>query len=473
MRGQDPLRRLLSLGLAATLLYVCALAYTRLPCWALLPIAIPLAWPIWAYQAGNALFARRLWLEGVTREQSGIKRWFARGWLIQAIAALVALVLTFLLLPLAALLRPEHWVALALDVLLLSLVVDPIQRRLARDVQTDKAGLLARRWPLMVLNLLLLTVAFLTVDFAISGVADSRGTPWHGVAETAFQQSAVQSQCEIAGWLTGALAAAQALSWHASQLVIPSLPDPALKLATWALFLMRAGLLAWLFTSLLLGMLALVEQRRARTSGTDRHQGHPTGGIVSTAFIYTILLLAVPYLYAINKLRHFDPSTLEQQARAIVAWSNPCRRDPELAALSSELDNRFQQVHREAIAAAEQRIDADLNALFGRVELGVEDYLDWYFTVIGEYQRLAALAVGDFGTLMADELERRLFTGTGVGETLEQLATDLASETDARMARLAEDLGTRIEQAAFNNPCAVETIGIGGIGDLADLKRDA
>ena len=77
MRRPAPLRDLLTLALAATLLFVATLACTRLPCWALPLAAVPVAWPLWAYQAGNALFARRLWLGGVTRSHSRIRRWFS------------------------------------------------------------------------------------------------------------------------------------------------------------------------------------------------------------------------------------------------------------------------------------------------------------------------------------------------------------------------------------------------------------
>jgi len=473
MRRHAPLRDLLSLALAGTLLFVATFACTRLPCWALPLAAVPVAWPIWAYHAGNALFTRRLWLGGVTHAQSRIRRWFSRGSLIQSATAVFALALTALLLPMAALLRPEHWAVLALDVLLLSLIVGPVQRRLAAEVQIDKAGLIARRWPLLLLNLLFLAAAFLAIDFALGGAADSRGMPWHRVAEDAFTQTAAQARCDIAGWLIGALAAVQALSWHASQLIIPSLPDPALKLAAWTLLLVRAGLFAWLFTSVLLGTLTLVEQRQSAADSRP-HVDIDAGatGTVSTAFIYTVLLLAVPYLYAVHKLRDFDPATLEQQARAVVTWSNPCRADPELAALSSTATERLQQVRRDAIAAADRRIDDELDALFERVEQGIDAYLDWYFTVIGEYQRLAALAVGDFGALMTDELEARLFTNTDFDESLQRLGAQLESGNDDRIALLADSLGSRIEQAASANPCTVEIAGLGRVGELADLHRD-
>jgi hypothetical protein len=323
MNADSPLRRLMPLALAAGLLYVASLAVTRLPCWALFALLVPLAWLLWAYWAGNALFARRLWLTGVTRTESGLRRWLVRGWLVQALATVPALLFAAVLLALAALLGPEHWLLLALDVLLLSLAIGPLQRWLGTQVQADKVGTVARRWPLLLLNLALLGVTFLLLDFAVLGGPDSRGQAWHVVAEAAFREASAAAACTAAGWGLGALAAVDALAWHASLLVIPSLPEPVLRLAAWGLVLLQAGVFAWLFTSLLLGALALVEQRRAATVG----DGPGVSSTVSTAFIYTILVLALPYLYAAHKLRQFDPASLAEQAQAVVAWTNPCRNE--------------------------------------------------------------------------------------------------------------------------------------------------
>jgi hypothetical protein len=242
------------------------------------------------------------------------------------------LVLAALLLALAALLDAAHWAVLALDVLLLSLISGPVRRWLASEVQADQAAPVARRWPLMALNLIALAVGFALVDFALGG-PDTRDLAWHRVAEAAF--STRSAACPAAGWLTGALAAAQALTWHSSTLLIPSLPDQALKLVAWIILLARAGLLAWLFTNLLLGV-GVASERRGGAQG--RHVG-----TLSTAFIYTILVLAVPYLYATLKLREFDPSTLAQPARTLVDSLDPCRLDPASQRFGKQLDASLQQ----------------------------------------------------------------------------------------------------------------------------------
>lgn len=468
------LRRLISLALAAGLLSVSALALTRLPCWALLPLLVPVAWLLWAYWSGNALFARRLWLQGVTRADSRVRRWLIRGWLVQALIAVPALLLTALLLAMTARLAPEHWLVLGLDVLLLSLVIGPVQRRLAVEVQADKAGFIARRWPLLLGNLLFLTAAFLAIDFAVLGVPDSRGQAWHRVAESAYNAATAGVVCPAASWALGALAAMQALAWHASLLVIPALPGPLLRLGAWLLSLAQAGLFGWLFTGMLLGTLALVEQRRASTAAS---LDGGASGTLATAFVFTILLLAVPYLYAVHKLRTFDPSVLERQARQVVTWTNPCRADPTLAALSGALDARLQAARTHALDDADHRIDTALDAFFARAKQGVDAYLDWYFTVVGEYQRLAAVAAGDFAALMATQLDRHLFADTGLADWLEDTYAALDADAEQHLAALADDLGGRLRYAAAASDCTAELAGGGSAtdrpGGALDLERDA
>ena len=395
-----------------------------------------------------------------------------RGWLVQALATVPALLFAAALLALAALLGPEHWLLLALDVLLLSLAIGPLQRWLGTQVQADKVGTVARRWPLMLLNLALLGVTFLVLDFAVLGGPDSRGQAWHLVAETAFRDASAAAACPASGWGLGALAAVDALAWHASLLVIPSLPEPVLRLAAWGLVLLQAGVFAWLFTSLLLGALALVEQRRAATAGNVPG----VSSTVSTAFIYTILVLALPYLYAAHKLGQFDPASLAEQAQAVVAWTTPCRGDPALAALSDELDARLGAARTDARASADAAIETALDDFFARAEHGVDAYLDWYFTVVGEYQRLAAVAVGDMGAFMAAQLDQRLLADTGFETWLDATFATLDADADARLAGLAGSLGVRLGSAAQQNDCTVELLGpagfAGAFGDPAALGRD-
>jgi hypothetical protein len=132
------------------------------------------AWPIWHYQQEYVLFQRRAVLERATREGSAIRDWLWSGRVLRSLQVFVALVLASLLLSFSVLLRPEHWLVLAADVLMLALVVGPVRRRLASQVWDQQLGVLVRRWLLFLLNLLFLTACFFVIDFFFVGAPDTR-----------------------------------------------------------------------------------------------------------------------------------------------------------------------------------------------------------------------------------------------------------------------------------------------------------
>ena len=452
--------RLVAMSVAGFALYGLASAFREVPCWAIFFLLAAVAWPIWHYQRDVVLFARRVVLSGVAVEGGWVRRWFWAGHFTQVLQVFVALFWAALLLALAVLLEPEHWAVLAADVLLLSLIVGPVQRRVARQVQAGHVGAFTRRWPLWVFNLAFLTLAFAAVDFFVVGAPDTRGTAWGEVAEQAFAQNGVGATCAPVGWLVGAFAAVERLAWHASQLVIPRLPHATAKLVAWAFVLLHAGLAAYLFTRLQLGVVALLDQASAGA-------GEKGASSFSLAFLYTILFLALPYLYLTLKLGELDTATLETGARRAVEWVNPCGGDPAArATLLHTLGQELHEVRSRVGADADQQVDDALDALFTEVDKGVDRYLDWYFTVIGEYQRLLASVAGDFGAAMTERLEQELFGASRFAERLEEANRAIEASVSSELAAAAERLGQQLAAEVKDEPCRLEGVSLHALRDL-------
>jgi hypothetical protein len=137
--------------------------------------------------------------------------------------------------------------------------------------------------------------------------------------------------------------------------------------------------------------------------------------------------------------------------------------------LKTNLQARLQKARVEEQQLATERIDATVNALYGDLETGVDQYLDWYFTVIGEYQRLAAFLTGRSAEHMTAELEKRIF-GDAFGERLEQASRDLASQSQARLIALGGELGAQVKSETASHPCWWDKIHVAALGSL---ERDA
>lgn len=445
-RGTAP--RLAFMAVAAAALYFAARSLVAAPCWTLFFITALIAWPIWYAQAEYALFERRAVLAGAMFEDSRVRRWLWAGRITRVLQVLVALFWAALLVGMAALLHPYQWLALALDTLLLALLIGPVHRSLAREVRFEHAGLVARRWPLTVLNVVMLSIAFFVLDFFVVGAPDTRGMTWPAVFDQAWSEAMAAAACPLAGALVGLLAAVERLTWHAAEVLIPSLPHTELKYAAWGAFLLQAGLIAYGFTRLQLGAAALVEQRERRARGV--------GNAFAPAFWVTILFLAALWFLAAYRLGGFDASQAQGRARQALAWANPCMPDAHaLSAASTRTGAELEAARASAHRRADEQIEQRIGVIFEEAERGVDRYLDWYFTVLGEYERLGALAAGELDAMMTSALERHLFGDGMLGERLERASVAIGRESQEQMSAVAARVGGELQERVRGDPCGL------------------
>ena len=446
---------------AAAALFAAARALAVSPCWSLFIPAALLAWPIAFGSAGYALFARRAVLSGAFRDESRIRRWLWGGRFMKLAHALAAFFWAVLTVGLAALLDATQWIVLAADALLVALVLGPVRRRVEREVRAEHAEVVAHRWPLTLGNIVLLAAAFFALDFFFVGAPDTRGLTWRGVFDQGWEQGMKLAACPAAGMFLGFLAAVERLTWHAGEVLIPSMPQRGWRVVAWAALLLQAGVLAYGFTRLLLGTAALAE-----------HLARPPREKLGFAgpFWFAAALLAAAYLYMVWALQGADVDSLRERARRTTVWANPCR--PDVAAMQALRAGTREEVAAARTAAraeAAVRIEQRLDAVFGEAEAGVDRYLDWYFTVLAEYQRIGALALGEVDTMMVQALERHLFGEGMLAERLEQASVEVARESQARMASTAAHLGLNVQMRVRESPCGLGEL---DLDPLVDTRRD-
>ena len=454
----------LALSVAVLLLYGLTFAVRRLPC-AFLLLAVALAaWPIWWYRMDRVLLERRAILATVATPSSAIMRWFWGGPLTAVLQAFAALLLATLLLSFTTSLLPAHWAVLAADAILLALLFGPVKRRLAHQIRAEHRGFVARRWPLTAINVAVVVALLVGLEFFVLGRPDTRGLPWYEVATQAFDHAQIGTACAAAGALMGLGSAIDQTTWHAAMWLIPALPDAVLKVLAWCLFLAWTSFGAFLFTRLLLGIMTLVESwtsAEARTSDAKPF---------SRTFLYTLLAIAVPYFILTTRLADMELPPLDSLRETRVGAIDPCQSFTfDAAALQTTINRDVDRARTEAHALADQRIDSALDTAFGKAEQGVDRYLDWYFSLLGDYTRLAAVVGGDVARLMSAKLSQHLFDDTHFKRGIEVASANLESETLQRMTGVAESVGARIGGAASNSPCPIKRI---DLDRLVDLERD-
>ncbi|MBK1645241.1 hypothetical protein CKO25_11425 [Thiocapsa imhoffii] len=430
------------------------------PCWGVLLISLVVAYPLWRSLHESSLFNRRLLLTGATREGCLTRRWLWGGRIGAALRVLPAVIMALLVLTFAMRLNAHQWAILLFDALLLAVLYGVMQRQATSQIHEQMLGPYVRGWPLRWLNLGGLTLAFFALTFFVLGAPDLRQATWQTVAEQAFHAGREGVACPWIGWLVGTWEYLEQGSWALAQRYIPGLPSVEWRLAAWLLFLLQLSLFALLYTRLLLGVLTLIESRQLRVESVTGDSA------LSKTFILTILILAMPTFYAALRLQDLDPSQFATPAQKALNVVDPCHdRLAPPAEIVATLSTEQVQLN-EAIA---QRIDAEVERIFVPIEAAVDDYLDWYFTVVGEYERLAALIVGDFPQLLAAQLESHLFEATDFHAQLHTLEQTLFQDTLTQLAGVSQMVQDQIAAQAAADPCVRFALNPAA---LSGLERD-
>lgn len=465
----SPLRSRWGIGLWLLLTLLGVWILTELvrmaPCWAVALAVLLVAYPIWLAQREAFVFKRRVLLTGATHTDSRLRRWLWQGRIGSILLIIPSLLLAVLVLVVMLRLSAWHWLVLVVDVAFLTWMYHWLQQHVQREVRPEMVGVFVRRWPLWLANMAFLGLVFLILNFFVLGAPDLRFTPWLEVLTQSFHTYQESVACPALGLGVGLLGSLEQTSWALAQQFIPQLPGIEWRLLAWMVFLLQLGVLALLITTLQLGVLAMVEYRALRI---ETLTGEST---LSRTFILTILLLAVPFMFAAHQLRDLDLQALADASQERWVWLDPCQaQQEELDAFKAEVAAELSAEQEELLAQTETRIDQELEAVFARMEAGVDAYLDWYFTVTGEYQRLAALVVGDFAAMMAARLERHLFTETDFEQRLSALDAELRATTQQYLTELRATTQARLGQVMATDACHASSV---DLTTFANLERDA
>ena len=457
------LRQFSGMLLAAILLYAASEWLDAIACWGILLLCLLVAIPIGLALQESSLFNRRAWLRGATQPDSSVRVRLWQGKITAIVNAVWAMLVALLLLAAVSLLSAAHWAMLFADTLALTLLYRSYRARLARDVPPENLDMAVRAWPLLLTNVVLIGLVFFGLDYAFLGAPDTRLLDWYPLLTDAFVTHREQAACLGVGYLLGFFASLEQFSWHWAQVIIPQLPEVWLKLLAWVLFLVRFGLVAWFYTRFLIGSTLLVQVR------SQPVQALLGGGLIARTFLLTLLVMASLSSLVAIRLRDFSPQDF-QLPPAILASLDPCHADQEQRALvRADMDlalaGALEQIRRQA----ETDIDQQIDRLFANAEAGIDRYLDWYFTLAGEYERLLAALSGNFAQLMAAQIEREVFATTQFQAQMEAIRDQTLRHTVDSLAKHTAGVGGQLATWAEVRPCRLETL---DLTPITQLNRD-
>jgi hypothetical protein len=375
----------------------------------LLVVILLLGWLAYHYFAPLQFITRHALLSHVTADDSVMRRLLWNSFLLKFKLALSALVVALLVLSLTSELPLIEWLVLLVSVPVFVVFVG-LAQRMAGSESSERYhfpfSLRIAHW----MTLLVITLVLVAVRLFMSDVADTRQLSLQDVLTQAFDSRVADAAIREVGWLLGVNAAINDASWHLMQTTSGAVDSPvAVKLVAWSVFLLFNAIKIGMVWIVLGGVVLLV----AEHAGSKK--SILGGSAFSRSFSVSMLILFAFYLLLtqINVGRYL-PGNNELSS---LPWqmADPCEAG---AAIEQSL---LQQQSRQALSSQQtellQRfqghIDQQLDSVFQHAEPGIERFLDWNFSLRGQYAQLmymgaSAVGEGTFSDYVAGKMDEHV-----------------------------------------------------------------
>jgi hypothetical protein len=406
-----------------------------------------LGWLAYQYLEPMRMLRRRALLSHVTLEASWVRQRLWPGYLLRFRQAVLALLTAALALLMSAGLAPYEWVVLLASLASFALLLLFVSRRAARHVLPAYRAPLALRVTFW-LNLALAATALALLQVFWVEVPDAGGFAPLEMAAAAFDAERARATLPSVGWLLGIGAAGEAMTWQLLQAARPAEGGLWTYLAAALAVLGWNGLKLGSVWVLLLGVVAWVQRRQAKpvdaagdAPGDALGEGRGFGlSAVALALLGLFLFKAAPE--SPPQWLALDPCTFKAPAERRVAAA---QASAGLAVQQAEFNT-----------ALEEQLQAALDEAFARAEAGVESYLDWNFSLQGQYLQLWYLGRSVTGGEPFEDYMARIMDAhvdDALAPVLDTLGPELEAELRARVAAAYEGQAALVHSVLERSEC--------------------
>lgn len=377
------------------------------PVWLLLLLSVTLI--IFFYLDAVRMLRRQAFLAFVYASAGNIRRWLWDSVFLRVVYVMLALFTGVLVLLLAAHLQRLEWWVLMAGIGTLMLIRGVVHRGFASETQAQFHDLVVLRisaW----LNLALMAVALALVQLYWLEVPDTRHLQLSEVVSQAWHSYMVeQAPIPVFAWLLAFTGVLQDVQWYLLQQASDVQLPAGLKMVTWFAILLFNATKLGVLQLVALGILTCVLQARlAGWRATSKR-------IVRRSVWGTMLVLILLY-FVLSRLPEQLASRVLEPAKEHTALFDPCAgsagrqlREHELGQIEATLDAERSASQQLAQQRLRQQVETQVGLAFAQAEVGVDAFLDWNFSLVGQYAQLAyflgsTVTRVDFSEYMATQM---------------------------------------------------------------------
>ena len=398
-----------ALLLALTVAALKFVPYDQLTNLTLIALAGLLAVPIAAYRLEYRLFARRAVITQGCTQDGFARRRLWNGSLLKIVNYIISMVFALLVLVVCSSLNNIEWV-IVLAATAALILAEAITLKFAQRHTTGVFQSIFQRgfikWPVIAFIVITSSVFFINSEYP-----NYVGRDPIAMAKQPFYDLPKEFSSPVLGYTRAALTSMDKITMYIGQNYIPRIDDSAIKWSLWSYLALKSAISTGLIVYLLLGILTLASIKERR--------GWMILGrtIFEKYFTLTLIFLLGVYLYASNVT--FSPKTASVPDTII-----DCSEAVEIAKKAVENRERQLTVDEQQLSTEVGRmIDKRLEVIFGSMGPGIEKYLDWHFSVLGEYQQLGTQLLPTINQGSRAKLEQ--YVMAGVNAQLSQFGPDI------------------------------------------------
>lgn len=418
----------------------------------LLVVVLVLGWLAYHYFAPLQFITRHALLSHVTADDSVMRRLLWNSSLLKFKLALSSLVVAVLVLSLTSELPLIEWLVL-LGSIPVFVVFVGLAQRMAGSESNQRYhfpfSLRIAHW----MTLLVITLVLVAVRLFISDVADTRQLSLQDVLTQAFDGRVADAAIREVGWLLGVNAAINDASWHLMQTASGALNSPVeVKLVAWSVFLLFNAIKIGMVWIVLGGVVLLV----AEQSGSKK--SILGGNAFSRSFSVSMLILFVFYLLLTQfNVGRYMPTNNELSS---LPWpvTDPCEAEAaiEQSLLRQQARQALSNQQAELLQRFEVRMDQQLESVFQHAEPGIEGFLDWNFSLRGQYAQLmymgaSAVGEGTFSDYVARKMDEHV--GDNLAPLLMTMDENLRNDFMVEIQHLYAQQSAMLESLANSANC--------------------
>lgn len=374
--------------LIAMTLYFFPLSVLNLPGLALMVTG--LSWCLYQYFLPLHLIRRHAMLEHVTSHDSVLRRWLWNGLWSKLLLFFWSLVLALTVLVLLNGFADAQWWLLFASVPLMLLLVPPGLRLAGAETGVRYHFPLALRVAVY-LTITITVLGLMGLQLFGEGVDDTRHLTLLQLVSQSWSGAQNGSAVREIGWLLGAEAVINDLVWYLMQQAASlSEQSAGFKLAAWLLFLLFITLQAAVFWFVLAGALSWL-MASCYIKGPLLAGANPG----RTFVIGVCMFSAISYLMMQPGVTGFMSVLADRSMQALpMPAADPCVRQlpQEMTQVQTRSTQRMAASGADLQNRLSVQLDTTLDAAFALAEPAVDQYLDWNFSLTGQYAQLLFMA---------------------------------------------------------------------------------